>query len=222
MKVICFDLDDTLCKEIDYLSSAYREIAKYATAIAGKDNAVENEAYLVMLEAYEHGGNAFECLNTYLGLSLPIAEYLRIYRYHRTEVKMTAEAAKTLSVLKAYGCVLGLITDGRSVQQRNKIKALGLSRWFEPDNIIISEEFGSQKPSLANYEYFMKRYPRAMYMYVGDNPKKDFVGANTLGWCTVCLLDDGRNIHKQDFDICQQCQPQVIIKDIVEILDIVR
>ena len=30
MKVVCFDLDDTLYKEIDYLKSAYREIASYA------------------------------------------------------------------------------------------------------------------------------------------------------------------------------------------------
>ena len=31
MRVICFDLDDTLYKEIDYLKSAYREIAGYTT-----------------------------------------------------------------------------------------------------------------------------------------------------------------------------------------------
>lgn len=29
-KVVCFDLDDTLSKEIKYLESAYKEIARYA------------------------------------------------------------------------------------------------------------------------------------------------------------------------------------------------
>ena len=31
-QVLIFDLDDTLYKEIDYLTSAYREIARYAAA----------------------------------------------------------------------------------------------------------------------------------------------------------------------------------------------
>ncbi len=30
MKVVCFDLDDTHYKEIDYLKSACKEIASYA------------------------------------------------------------------------------------------------------------------------------------------------------------------------------------------------
>ena len=33
---------------------------------------------------------------------------------------------------------------------------------------------------------------------MGDNLKKDFLTPNRLGWQTVCLRDDGRNIHKQD------------------------
>lgn len=222
MKVVCFDLDDTLCKEIDYLESAYRDIARYATIIAGKDNTVVNEVYSIMLETYKQGGNAFDSLNVYLGLSLPIAEYLDIYRSHQPEIKITAAVARTLSELKSRDCILGLITDGRSAQQRSKIKALELSSWFEPNDIIISDEFGSEKPSLSNYEYFMKHYPGATYMYVGDNPKKDFVGANILGWSTICLLDDGRNIHKQDFDVSLQYRPQMIISDIVEILNIVK
>ena len=30
MRVVCFDLDDTLYKEIDFLESAYKDIAEYA------------------------------------------------------------------------------------------------------------------------------------------------------------------------------------------------
>ena len=47
-EVICFDLDDTLFKEMDYLKSAYHEIAIYATNIAkgrGVDFVSEEKAH---------------------------------------------------------------------------------------------------------------------------------------------------------------------------------
>ena len=203
VKVICFDLDDTLSKEIRYLESAYKEIAGYAAShcdgCSDPASILSAKAYQAMLDAYHNGENAFERLNEFLGLQLPVSDYLQIYRNHQPSLELLPEVKDTLNKLKEDGCVLGLISDGRSVQQRSKFNALGLNKWIDADNVIISEEFGSEKPSLSNYEYFMKRYPSATYVYVGDNPKKDFVGANELGWETICLLDDGENIHKQEF-----------------------
>ena len=204
MKVICFDLDDTLCKEIDYLKSDYREIAEYAAehcrGYSDPVSVLAHKAYDVMLAAYQEGQNAFDVLNSFLGLDLPIADYLYIYRNHKPKIALCEDVVRTLDALKAEGVRIGLITDGRSVQQRNKIEALGLGRWIDDADIVISEEFGSEKPALANYEYFMKRYPECQdFTYVGDNPRKDFIAPNALGWITICLMDDGRNIHRQDF-----------------------
>lgn len=202
MRVICFDLDDTLCKEIDYLKSAYREIAGYAAehchGCSVPVTVLAHKAYEAMLAAYHEGQNAFEELNKFLGLDLPVADYLYIYRNHKPKIALTEDVVQTLNALKAEGVRIGLITDGRSVQQRNKIEALGLGRWMEDADIVVSEEFGSEKPALANYEYFMKRYPHCQsFIYVGDNVKKDFVAPNRLGWETIGLMDDGRNIHEQ-------------------------
>lgn len=203
MKVVCFDLDDTLYKEIDYLKSAYREIANYAAerchGCSDSPIILAAKAYDAMFAAYKSGEDAFKCLNGFLGVNLPISEYLQIYRQHKPNINLSEEFVQALDLLKENGYIIGLITDGRSVQQRNKIEALGLNRWIANDDIVISEEFGCEKPSLANYEYFMKRYPECNdFTYVGDNPLKDFIAPNTLGWTTICLLDDGRNIHKQD------------------------
>lgn len=204
MKVICFDLDDTLCKEIDYLKSAYREIAEYAAehcrGCSDPVSVLAHKAYDVILVAYQEGQNAFDVLNSFLGLNLPIADYLFIYRNHKPKIALCEDVVRTLDALKAEGVSIGLITDGRSVQQRNKIEALGLGRWIENADIVVSEEIGSEKPAFANYEYFMKRYPECQdFTYVGDNPRKDFIAPNALGWITICLMDDGRNIHRQDF-----------------------
>ena len=47
-------------------------------------------------------------------------------------------------------------------------------------------------------EILMKPYPQCQdFTYVGDNLNKDFVAPHALGWTTICLRDDGRNIHKQ-------------------------
>jgi putative hydrolase of the HAD superfamily len=65
-----------------------------------------------------------------------------LYRNHYPSINLTSENENLLKQLKANGYKLGLITDGGSIQQRNKIKALIL-RNFE--YILISEEFGTEK-----------------------------------------------------------------------------
>ena len=218
MKVVCFDLDDTLYKEIDYLKSAYREIASYAAdycrGCSDSPMILSAKAYEAMLLAYKAGQNAFERLNTFLGINLPISQYLQIYRKHKPNISLSESVVSALNSLKSSECIIGLITDGRSVQQRNKIEALGLNRWIIEEDVLISEEFGSEKPTSANYEHFMKRYPESdEFTYVGDNLKKDFIAPNTLGWQTVCLKDDGRNIHKQDFtSVSTKAMPKMIIE----------
>lgn len=218
--LIAFDLDDTLYKEIDYLKSAYSEIAQIAASQAVSQKSfpalsqesspaicqaeypvVCKKAYNAMMEAYLSGGNAFEALNELLNLHTPIKNYLETYRTHRPKIRLDDETAATLDALKAEGHVIGIITDGRSIQQRNKMEALGLRRWVKPEDIVVSEEIGSEKPAEANYRHFMLRYPEChKFVYVGDNPQKDFVAPNRLGWQTICLEDDGRNIHSQHFD----------------------
>ena len=39
-----------------------------------------------------------------------------------------------------------------------------------------------------------------LFTYVGDNLKKDFIAPYHLGWMTICLKDDGRNIHRKEVD----------------------
>lgn len=215
MKVICFDLDDTLSKEIDYLHSAYWEIACFAMKHRDKSTSPEslNKAYRVMLSAYYSGENAFKCLNDFLDLELPISNYLSIYHNHQPKIKLSEETLAFLEELKSKDYVMGLITDGRSVQQRHKIKALGLWRFFREQDIIISEEFGTEKPTEANYTYFISQYPHAQeYIYIGDNPQKDFLTPNYLNWQTIGLLDDGRNIHKQDFNLPKEYMPKKWVK----------
>lgn len=219
MRVICFDLDDTLFAEMDYLQSAYREIALFASkrqsANTFSQNITAEDGFKIMLQAFNNGENAFEKLNRAFNLDLTLKTYLNIYRSHKPKLQSDEKLISLFTLLRQSDNILGLISDGRSLQQRNKIEALGIEQFFAKEDIIISEEFGSEKPDERNYRYFMYRYPNAMiFVYVGDNTQKDFITPNKLGWLTVGLLDQGRNIHKQRTDLPKEFLPQVWISDL--------
>lgn len=203
--VVVFDLDDTLYKEIDYLKSAYREISNHV----GLDVADE------MYDWYQDGKNAFQCLIDKYQVALNLSDLLDIYRFHEPKINLLPDAYAFLSKLKSSNVRVGIISDGRGKTQRNKLKSLGID-WIE--DVIISEEFGSEKPSEANYRYFMDKYPGMRYYYFADNIKKDFITPNRLGWQTVCLINDGRNIHKQDFSMSQEFLPMRVIDNYGEYL----
>ena len=217
-KVVCFDLDDTMYKEIDFLKSGYRKVAELVEKRYGID---ARTAYDQMMVWYQRGDNAFANLNEKYGIDNPIGDYLNVYRFHQPSMQLSDGVEDTLNVLQHRGIILGLITDGRTISQKNKIVALGLNRWFEEKNIIISEEFGSEKTDERNFQYFVEQYPGALFFYVGDNPKKDFVIPNRLHWKTIMLKDDGRNIHHQDLEIENGYQPQCMVETIAETLNLI-
>ena len=210
-----FDLDDTLYKEIDYLRSAYREIALWIESFFGKKDILP-----FMQECYNQDKDVFGSLNLCYGLDIPIDIYLYKYRTHIPSIVLSEEVENMLSVLKKQECVIGLITDGRKITQWNKIHSLGLERYIDKEDCIISEVFGYAKPSQEGYLYFQHKYPHAEYYYIGDNVTKDFVAPYRLGWTTVCLKDDGRNVHKQ-MEVVGELKAKYMIENWSMLIDLI-
>lgn len=205
-KTIVFDLDDTLIKEIDYLKSAFMEISRIV-------NSEDENLFQQMMNWYFKKENVFQNLVD-LYPNNNIMSLRTVYRNHFPDFDSNTKVKEFLVELKERGFVLGLITDGYKVTQRNKIKALDIELLF--DLIIISEEFGSEKPNLKNYEIF-HQFDTDEYYYIGDNVNKDFITPNSLGWKTVCLIDNGSNIHKQDFEKDTLYLPQINILNLLEL-----
>lgn len=201
---IVFDLDDTLVKEIDYLKSAFREIAS---------DAGDSGLHAKMMKWYYAKQDVFGNLEAQLGKPLK-ARFRQLYRNHFPDFDRLSNNRNLLLELKSEGFKLGMVTDGYSVTQRNKLRALDIEDIF--DLVIVSEEFGSAKPDERNFSVF-HQFKTDRYFYVSDNVAKDFIAPNTLGWTTICLIDDGSNIHKQDFERGPEYLPNYKINDLREI-----
>lgn len=212
-KCIIFDLDDTLYKEIDFVKSAYRFIGEQLS-----DYTKADVVYDSLITSFYNGRNAFEDLNHFLSISIPIPQYLNWYRGNFPNIQLSDETEFVLKHLHSHGWIIGIISDGRSLTQRNKINALGLNRFVDNENVIISEDFGSEKPSELNYRYFMNKYPNCNdFVYVGDNVRKDFITPNRLGWRTIGLKDNGENIHKY-VETSPEYKPQKWISNMFDLI----
>lgn len=203
---VVLDLDDTLYKEIDYLISAFRAIS-YELDSQNADN-----LYHFMLQQHTLGHDVFGQLIAEYHLQISKKELLEKYRMHLPSISMDPFAKQFIAIAKAKEIGLGLITDGRSTTQRNKIQALGLLDTF--DDVIISEEFGYAKPNPENFLYFQRKYPNiSCFYYIADNFSKDFIAPNALNWITIAILDNGKNIHPQDPNLNNAYLPHFCVEN---------
>jgi putative hydrolase of the HAD superfamily len=209
---IVFDLDDTLYKEIDFVKSAYNYINNY---IKSRYN-IDLSSHIQ--ECVDDGINFFDLIKSRLNQnqSFPIEKYLELYRFHYPEINLSNDTVEFLNKISNKNIDFSIITDGRSISQNNKIKVLGLINLSK--NIIISEETGYEKPHLNNFKIIERIYPDKKLLYIADNTSKDFLAPNTLKWDTICLLDNGQNIHKQNFDLNADYLPKTKINLLKEII----
>lgn len=185
-KVILFDLDDTLYLERDYVYSGYKVVASF---LEKKYNLSLKTTYLKMIdlskESYDNVFNRlFDTYNIKVGND-EIKKIIEIYKNHIPNIDLCEDSRKILENLLKKDIKLGLITDGDSIQQRNKIKGLDIEKYFE--KIIITDELAPNrefwKPNKKAFEImidFFKEEPKNI-LYVGDNLNKDPFGALEAG-----------------------------------------
>lgn len=188
--VFVFDLDDTLYNEIDYHASGVKSVANCLRDIF-KSNIEFILNKLISQEEKDLWGSVCK----HLKLPETVKESLLWqYRLHSPNISLTTEVSELLDYLLDFSAGVAIVTDGRVVTQRKKLCALGINHI----PAYISEEFGAMKPDPARFKLVASQYPGCRFVYIGDNPKKDFIAPNKLGWSTIGVRDNGRNIHSQD------------------------
>ncbi len=195
-KVILFDLDDTLAPEESFIKSGYRAVSEYLKEHFGTDGNEKNiysELYALYKESSKLVFNRYLENHMIYPSDDEIKELVRIYREHEPSTEYYEDVPPALKKLKQEGCKLGIITDGYSITQRNKLKALKADTMF--DRIIITDELGRDywKPDERSF-IMMKETFSAEYgdmVYVGDNPAKDFYIGKDNRISTIRVLRPG-------------------------------
>ena len=203
-KIFVFDLDDTLYSERDFEKSGIEFVYDML-----------NIKHISLETILNNRENWIEQIIDGSNNQITLQIVLDIYRNHFPNIQLYKDAKVFLEKLLSQGTEMSLITDGRSITQRNKLRALGIESFF--NNIVISEEVNSEKPSKNNFRMVMYNEIPENYIYIADNPKKDFITPNKLGWTSICLLDRGQNVHEQVFTNSIEYNPHFIIKSFNEI-----
>ena len=86
--------------------------------------------------------------------------------------------------------------------------------------LYISEEYSSKKPEDNRFRQIMDDFDASNFVYVADNPEKDFLGPNQLGWKTIGVRNSGSNIHEQNIKgLGETHLPNVWVDQLTEIVD---
>lgn len=217
--VIVFDLDDTLYDEIDFVRSGFRAVARHVDAtradeLCGFMNARFDAA---------GSGRVFDDTITHFGLASSVAELVACYRGHVPDIAIPDTRAAVLARLAAPAVgrsrfAFGLVSDGPHVTQRNKFERLGLGDLIARP--VFTAELGAPKPSKTPFGAVMVQHPAQRdFVYIADNPRKDFIAPRALGWKTIHFRNP-RGIYRH-VQSDAATRADVEIDAFVDVLDLV-
>jgi len=203
IKSVVFDLDDTLYNSTA-LSESARRAALKAMVNEGLDIDLKKGYEDLMRIVKRYGSNYSEHFNRFLEKKLGRVDYKflasGVIAYHNTKfayIRPFDDTIPTLIELVKRKKKLGIVTNGVSVKQWEKILRLGLEHFFE--FVIISSEVKYEKPSPKIYEIALERLdlpPEEVLMV--DNKTEDLKGAKDVRMKTVLItrIKDAEYIPK--------------------------
>lgn len=216
IRVILFDLDDTLIRFDDYWEASLMETFRQHSAT--REIAADR-----LFEQFWEQNTHFE--RQYLNQRISLRQF-RNFRLmealarfgqrmeetiadefnelHRTISKsyMKADPDVTL-LLEQLSSVyaLGIVTNGTVSWQMDKITAMGIGRLFSDEAVIISEQVGVEKPTAEIYTNAMEVFQTAPehVVFVGDSWQNDVEGPGKLGIRSIWLNPKADSIPDSDY-----------------------
>ncbi|MCW4463450.1 HAD family hydrolase [Sphingomonas sp. BT-65] len=195
---IVFDLDDTLYRESEYVRSGIRSVDIWVQWQLGVPGFA---ATAIRLWNAGRRELLFDATLAELGAPADpstIAAMVAVYRDHVPRIRLATDARVFLA--GDHGFSLALISDGFGKTQRRKAAVLGLPRYpFDP--LIFTDDWGRDywKPHRRAFEAVeaAHRGRSSRFVYVADNPAKDFLAPRALGWATV-QIDRPSAVHPRN------------------------
>ena len=192
---VVLDLDDTLFLERDYVKSGFRAVNLYLEVELGIAGFFD-----ISWRLFENGarGDIFDQTLAALGETEDpnlVSNLLGVYRNHSPELSMFPDAVAALQELAHR--FIAVVTDGPVESQRAKAEAIGANDWSSLTIFTSELGPGHEKPDQEPFRLAQEAsgVPSSRIAYVADNPKKDFIAPNRLGWTTVRVRRPG-SLHE--------------------------
>ena len=181
---VVFDIDDTLYLERDYVFSGFAALGPWARRWLGIPDFADRCG-----SAHRSGtrGSVFNKVLEECGVAVCpeiVSALVSLYRAHTPDIRLCGDALDAISQAASRWPV-AVITDGPAISQSRKAEALGLDRFASP--ILLTELHGREcsKPSPVVFRKVEQTIPAKRFVYVADNPAKDFTAPRLLGWHSI-------------------------------------
>ena len=208
MKLVIFDLDDTLIDFASTRENAYRRLAGHL-----QEQGIDSAAFLrgcadcerPLFALFEQGRLSREAYRErrfaepllHMGVTPDEALVARLNRLFMDCVNdaplLYPDVLPVLQALRARGVRTALLTNGPADGQRRKLEASGLGQ--QVDHVAIGEETGFSKPLAAAFRGVVERFsllPGEALM-VGDSPELDYEAALQAGLAGLLLDRAGQH-----------------------------
>lgn len=196
IKGAVFDLDHTLFDRYATLTEVMKEFVVHFDI--SKDYDLKSATELIVYADKNFNNFGWKNVLNYMtvkGLFNTVPSLTEYSDFIFNEFKKTAVeypfSKPVLSTLRERGYKVALITNGGYEVQNRKLELLGLHDYF--DEIIISREFGVDKPAPEPFIEMAKRLdaePEEL-LYIGDNPLNDVEGSRNAGYIPVWVKTTG-------------------------------
>ncbi len=224
-KSVFFDIDDTLLNTSVFAKTA-RRVALNMMIDAGLP-LTSDDAYHQLREIIKEKGSNYDkhfniLTKNVFGEEKPLLIAVGMVNYHNVKFALLQPFPDTVSTLihvKSKGYKLGVISNGLTIKQWEKLVRLGIHPFF--DQVLTSEEIGYEKPHPKIFEESLSRMgckPEKSVM-IGNKFEADALGAVNAGMSAILFNCDLTSEEKKmisdeklDIEVISQ------LKDLEDIL----
>lgn len=204
-RAILFDLDNTL---LDHDHAAHFGVIDWSRTLGiaadpARWAAIERKYFLAFERGeLSHDQQRYMRIREYLNrpeltdsqAGELFSDYISRYRKALIQIPFAAQTlAKALTLVDAGNVTVGILTNGASALQKQKMQVAGL--WDDRLVMLAAKELGSAKPNLQCYTRALTAINIAPQdaIVIGDDLNNDVVGPLSAGLSAIYFARDGKN-----------------------------
>lgn len=131
------------------------------------------------------------------GFSITAGEALAFqnrYAWNQSHLTISGPLRLLLDECLKNDVPLGIITNGDSGHQWEKVRVMDLTRWIPPNHILVSGDCGMVKPEPGIFRLAQERLgvSPSEACLIGDSYENDIAGAKTASWTAIWLNRTGQ------------------------------